>query len=388
MPVINRTADLQTELTAWRHDFHRHPELAYEEQRTADLVALRLEAMGIDVVRGLGGTGVLGIIEGKGVSSTRAVGLRADMDALPILETSGVDYPSENPGVMHACGHDGHTSMLLGAARLLAENRNFSGKVYLIFQPAEEGGAGAARMMADGLFRDYPMQAVFALHNLPGLPVGNMALCQGPAMASSDTFYMTISGRGGHAALPHKAVDPVLIASQLIVAAQALVSRQTDPLKSAVLSVCQLEAGHTTNVIPQEVKLAGTIRTLDPDVRSATVASFERLATSLVDGFGGQVTIQWEEDAYPATINHDSQMALSQRAAEAVVGPERLDTKAQPLMASEDFAFMLNEVPGSYAFLGNGDSAGLHDPAYVFNDEAMPYGVSYLVRIAEEALRE
>lgn len=387
MPVLNRTADLQAELTAWRHDFHRHPELAYEEQRTADLVAQRLEAMGVDVVRGLGGTGVLGIIEGKGPASDRAVGLRADMDALPILEASGVDYPSKTPGVMHACGHDGHTSMLLGAARLLAENRNFSGKVYLIFQPAEEGGAGAARMMADGLFSDYPMQSVFALHNLPGLPLGHIALCDGPAMASSDTFHMTVTGHGGHAALPHKAVDPVLIASQLIVAAQALVSRQTDPLKSAVLSICQVTAGHTTNVIPQEVKLGGTIRTLDPEVRSATVTSFERLATSLVEGFGAQVAIEWEDDAYPATINHASQMALSQKAAAEVVGSERVDAKAVPLMASEDFAFMLNEVPGTYAFLGNGESAGLHDPAYVFNDEAMPYGVSYLVKLAEETLK-
>ncbi len=333
-----------------------------------------------------GGTGVLGIIEGKGPANGRAVGLRADMDALPIVETSGVDYPSENPGVMHACGHDGHTTMLLGAAKLLTENRNFSGRVYLIFQPAEEGGAGAARMMADGLFRDYPMQAIYALHNLPGLPLGHIALCDGPAMASSDTFHMTITGRGGHAAMPHKAIDPVLIASHFIVAAQALVSRHTDPLKSAVLSVCQVAAGQTTNVIPQDVKLGGTIRTLDPDVRRATVESFERLATSLVQGFGGQVAIKWEEDAYPATINHDNQMAISQQAAAEVVGAERVDPKAPPLMASEDFAFMLDAVPGTYAFLGNGPSAGLHDPAYVFNDEAMPFGVSYLVTLAQRAL--
>ncbi len=386
MPVLNRTADLQQTLEAWRHDFHQHPELGNEEHRTAGLVAERLEAMGIEAVRGVGGTGVVGIIKGKGPDSGQAIGLRADMDALPITENSGLPFSSQNPGVMHACGHDGHTTMLLGAAQILAETRNFSGHVYLIFQPAEEGGGGAEKMVKDKLFQRFPMQAVFGLHNEPGLAVGRMSLCQGAAMASADTFTMTISGRGGHAALPHLANDPVVIAAQFIVAVQGLVSRGTDAQQSAVISICQFEAGHAANVIPHQVQLGGTIRTLDASVRKQTVDAFTRLAEGLVQGYGASVEINWTDSSCPVTYNDPRHHDVSVRAAEAVVGAEHLNDKAAPMMASEDFAVMLDEVPGSYIFMGNGDGAGVHEPEYQFCDEAMPVGVSYFVKLVEEAL--
>lgn len=386
MPVLNRTADLQETLVAWRHDFHQNPELGNQETRTSRLVAERLEAMGIEVVRGIGGTGVVGVIQGRGADTGQAIGLRADMDALPITEATGLDYASQNPGVMHACGHDGHTTMLLGAAQILAETRNFSGKVYVIFQPAEEGGGGAEKMVKDGLFQRFPMQAVFGLHNEPGLPVGQMSLCQGATMASADTFTMTITGRGGHAALPHLANDPVVIAGQFIVAVQGLVSRSTDAQQSAVISICQFEAGHAANVIPREVHLGGTIRTLDADVRKQTVAAFERLAQGLTQGYGAQVAIEWTDSSCPVTFNDPRHHDVSVRAAEAVVGAERLNAAAAPMMASEDFAFMLDEVAGSYIFMGNGDGAGVHEPDYQFCDEAMPVGVSYFVKLTEEAL--
>ncbi len=386
MPVVNRVVDMQEEIAAWRRDLHANPEVGYDVQRTAGIVADKLRQFGCDeVVPGIGQTGVVGVIRGRKGGSGRVIALRADMDALPIDEITGLPYASKSPGKMHACGHDGHTAMLLGAAKYLCETRNFGGEVVLVFQPAEEGGAGAKAMLDDGLLERWRVQEVYAMHNMPGIPVGQFGITKGPIMAAADRLYLDIEGRGSHAAKPHLAIDPVLIGCQFGNAVQAVVARNVDPLEAAVVSICMFHAGDTFNVIPQTASLTGTIRTLKSQVREHV---FERL-TGLAEGLGRQHGARLKltlETGYPATVNHSAQTDFAAEVAGGVAGTEGVDSAVPPMMGGEDFAFMLQERPGALIFLGNGDSAGLHHPGYDFNDEAIPAGVSYWVRLAETAM--
>ena len=387
MPVVNRIAAMHNEIAGWRHDLHAHPELLYEVHRTAASVAEKLKAFGCDeVVSGLGKTGVVGVIRGrKGGAAKRTIALRADMDALPIEEATDVPYKSTVPGKMHACGHDGHTAMLLGASKYLAETRNFSGTAVVIFQPAEEGGAGAKAMLDDGLLERFGIEEVFGMHNFPGLPVGHFAIRRGPLMAAADRLYIDIEGRGGHAAKPHHAVDPILVGAQLINQLQSIVSRNVDPLDAAVVSICMFQAGHTDNVIPQTAHLCGTARSLTPEVQDLV----ERRIREIVDGtarlYGAKASLTYRRD-YPVTRNHERQTAFAANIAAEIAGQERVDVETPPIMGAEDFSFMLNARPGALIFVGNGDSAGLHHPAYDFNDEIIPIGASYWARLVETAL--
>jgi amidohydrolase len=387
MPVINRIAAMQDEIAGWRHDFHAHPELLYEMHRTAASVAAKLRAFGCDeVVTGLGRTGVIGVIRGrKRPQAGRTIGLRADMDALPIEEATDVPYKSTAPGKMHACGHDGHTAMLLAATKYLAETRNFAGTAVVIFQPAEEGGAGAKAMLEDGLLDRFPIEEVFGMHNFPGLPVGHFAIRPGPMMAAADRLYIDIEGMGGHAAKPHLAIDPILVGAQMINQMQSVVSRNVDPLDAAVVSICMFQAGHTDNVIPQTARLCGTARSLTPQVRDL----LERRLHEIVEGtarlHGARAKLTYKRD-YPVTSNHERQTAFAASVAAEIAGSERVDADAPPMMGAEDFSFMLQARPGAFIFVGNGPSAGLHHPAYDFNDEAIPLGASYWARLVETAL--
>jgi len=389
MPILNRVAELHAEIAAWRRDLHAHPELLYDVHRTASTVADKLRTFGCDeVVTGIGRTGVVGVIHGRRADAAdqrRTIGLRADMDALPIVEETNVPYQSTVPGRMHACGHDGHTAMLLGAAKYLAETRNFAGTAVVIFQPAEEGGGGGRAMVQDGLLERFSIQEVFGMHNTPGLPVGHFAIRQGPIMASADRLRIEIEGLGGHAAKPHLGVDPVLVGAQIINQIQSIVSRNTDPLDAAVVSITLFQAGSTDNVIPQNALLRGTARSLSADVRD----TLERRLYEIVEGtarvYGATAKLTYQRD-YPVTINHERQTAFAAAVATDVAGPERVETDTRPMMGAEDFSFMLNERPGSYIFVGNGSSAGLHHPAYDFNDEAIPAGTSYWIRLVERAL--
>jgi hippurate hydrolase len=389
MPILNRVAEMHAEIAAWRRDLHAHPELLYDVHRTASTVADKLRSFGCDeVVTGIGRTGVVGVIRGGPADATdprRTIGLRADMDALPIAEETNVPYQSTVPGKMHACGHDGHTAMLLGAAKYLAETRNFAGTAVLIFQPAEEGGGGGRAMVQDGLLERFSIQEVFGMHNTPGRPVGDFAIRPGPIMASADRLRIEIEGHGGHAAKPHLGVDPVLVGAQIINQIQSIVSRNTDPLDAAVVSITLFQAGNTDNVIPQNALLRGTARSLSADVRD----TLERRLYEIVEGtarvYGATAKLTYQRD-YPVTINHERQTAFAAAVATDVVGPERVETDTRPMMGAEDFSFMLNERPGSYIFVGNGSSAGLHHPAYDFNDEAIPAGTSYWIRLVETAL--
>ncbi|MCL4766600.1 MAG: amidohydrolase [Hyphomicrobiaceae bacterium] len=386
MPVVNRVAAMQEELAAWRRDLHANPEVGYDVQRTAGIVAEKLRAFGCDeVVAGIGRTGVVGVIRGRGYGSGRVIGLRADMDALPIKEITGLPYASRTAGRMHACGHDGHTVMLLGAARYLCETRNFAGDAVLVFQPAEEGGAGAKAMLDDGLLERWRIQQVYGMHNMPGIPVGQLGITKGPIMAAADRLYLDIEGRGSHAAKPHLSIDPVLIGCQFGNAVQAVVARNVDPLEAAVVSICMFHAGDAFNVIPQTASLVGTIRTLKPEVRERV---FERL-TALADGLGRQHDARLDlklETGYPATVNHAAETDFAAEVAQSVAGAQNVDTAVPPMMGGEDFAFMLQERPGAFIFIGNGDSAGLHNPGYDFADAAIPVGVSYWVRLIESAM--
>lgn len=386
MPVVNRVAAMQEEITAWRRDLHAHPEVGYDVQRTAGIVAEKLKAFGCDeVVPGIGRTGVVGVIRGRKPGSGRVIGLRADMDALPIDEITGLSHASKTPGKMHACGHDGHTSMLLGAAKYLCETRNFSGEAVLIFQPAEEGGAGAKAMLDDGLMERWRIQEVYGMHNMPGIPAGQFAITKGPIMAAADRLYLDIEGRGSHAAKPHLSIDPILIGCQFGNAVQAVVARNVDPLEAAVVSICMFHAGNAFNVIPQTASLVGTIRTLKPEVRDEV---FDRL-TRLADGLGQQHGAELKltlETGYPPTVNHPRQTDFAAEVAGSVAGAQGIDTAVAPMMGGEDFSFMLQERPGAFIFIGNGDSAGLHHPGYDFNDAAIPAGVSYWVRLVESAM--
>jgi len=389
MPILNRVAEMHAEIAAWRRDLHAHPELLYDVHRTAGTVADKLKSFGCDeVVTGIGRTGVVGVIHGHradAANQRRTIGLRADMDALPIAEETNVPYRSTVPGKMHACGHDGHTAMLLGAAKYLAETRNFAGTAVVIFQPAEEGGGGGRAMVQEGLLDRFSIQEVFGMHNTPGLPVGHFAIRQGPIMASADRLRIEIEGHGGHAAKPHLGVDPVLVGAQIVNQIQSIVSRNTDPLDAAVVSITLFQAGNTDNVIPQNALLRGTARSLSADVRDM----LERRLYEIVEGtarvYGATAKLTYLRD-YPVTINHEQQTAFAAAVATDVAGPERVETDSRPMMGAEDFSFMLNERPGSYIFVGNGNSAGLHHPAYDFNDETIPAGTSYWVRLVETAL--
>nr|WP_109119655.1 M20 aminoacylase family protein [Azospirillum sp. TSO22-1] len=376
-------AALAPAMTAWRRDLHAHPELGFEEHRTADAVAESLEAWGIDVHRGLAGTGVVGTIHGR-APSPRAIALRADLDALPIPEATGVPHASRHAGVMHACGHDGHTAMLLGAARHLAVTRSFAGTVHLVFQPAEEGRGGGLRMVEDGLFDRFPVDAVYGLHNWPDLPAGTFAVHPGPVMAACDQFTVRIRGKGGHAAMPHHGVDPVLVAAHLVTAVQSLVSRGTDPLDGAVLSVTRMEAGTTFNVIPDTAELHGTIRTFQPATRARLHEQLGRLVAGISGALGAEATLEIDARA-PPTINTRSEADLAAAAAEAVAGPANVRRDAAPSMTAEDFGYMLAKRPGAYVWLGAG-SRPLHSPGYDFDDSVLATGAAYWVALAERAL--
>ncbi|AEQ50468.1 M20 aminoacylase family protein [Pelagibacterium halotolerans] len=385
MPIINRVAEFHADIAAWRQHLHANPELLYDVHETAGFVSEQLKAFGVDeVVTGIGRTGVVGVIRGKG-DSDRVVGLRADMDALPITERTGKSYASGNTGKMHACGHDGHTAMLLGAARYLAETRNFDGTVIVIFQPAEEGGGGGRLMVEDGLMERFGISQVFGMHNMPGIPLGEFAIRTGGIMAGTDQFAIDIEGHGGHAAMPHLAVDPVIVSAHIISGLQTLVSRSVDPIRSAVLSVTTVNAGTAYNVIPRTARLTGTVRTLDEDVRAQMEEGIKHLAPQLARAFGASATVKWMR-GYPVTVNAPEQTVFAAEVAREIVGEERVNDAVDPTMGGEDFAYMLNARPGSYIFLGNGDSADLHTDTYDFNDEAIPMGVSYWVRLAERAL--
>jgi hippurate hydrolase len=386
MPIINRVAEFQREIAEWRQDFHRNPELQYDVQRTAGRVAELLKGFGVDeVVTGIGRTGVVGVIKGRNGGEGRVIGLRADMDALPITERTGKPYASTVSGKMHACGHDGHTAMLLGAAKYLAETRNFAGTAIVIFQPAEEGGAGGRAMLQDGLVERFKIEEFYGLHNLPGLPAGQFGIREGGIMAATDEFNITIEGKGGHAALPHNTVDPVVVSAQLILALQSIVSRNVDPMREAVLSVTMLEAGQAFNVIPRSVKLTGTIRTLDETVRKFMEERLRTVTNGIVSTFGATATINYR-NGYPVTVNAPRPTAFAADVARSVSGAERVDADADGTMGGEDFAYMLQARPGAYIFLGNGPSTELHTDTYDFNDEIIPVGVSYWAKLVEAAL--
>lgn len=385
MPVLNRAAETQAEIAAWRRHLHQHPELLYDVHETAKFVEEKLKSFGCDHVEtGIGRSGVVAVIKGRHGDGP-AIGLRADMDALPITETSGAEWASKNPGKAHSCGHDGHTSMLLGAAQYLSETRNFRGAAVLIFQPAEEGGAGGLAMVRDGLMERFGIAEVYGVHNMPGIPVGQFAICKGPIMAATDEFDLSITGRGGHAAQPHRGIDPVLTGSQLVLALQGIVSRNTDPLDSLVISVTKFIAGDTHNVIPETAMLSGTVRSLKKETRAFAERRIREAAAGIAAVSGAEIAVRYQNN-YPVTFNHDAQTEFAARVAAQVAGESKVATGIAPMMAAEDFSYMLEARPGAYIFLGNGDSPGLHHPAYDFNDEAIPYGVSYFASLIETAL--
>ncbi|MFT4151426.1 MAG: M20 aminoacylase family protein [Paracoccaceae bacterium] len=385
MPVRNRFAELLPEITGWRRDFHEYPELMYDLPRTSGRVAELLRSFGVDeVVEGIGRTGLVAVIRGRSDTRGRTIGLRADMDALPIPERTGLPYASKTPGKMHACGHDGHTSILLGTAKYLAETRNFDGTVVCIFQPAEEGGAGGLAMVQDGLMDRFGIDEVYGLHNAPGLPVGQFAIRPGPLQASADEFRITVTGKGGHAAEPHKAVDTTLVACQIVVALQSVVSRNIDPLESLVLTVGTFRTDSSaSNVIPQQAVMEGTVRALDAAMRDLAEARVKAIATATAQAYGATAEVVYER-GYPVTVNSPEHTEFAALAAEAVAGSVIRDIK--PIMPAEDFSYMLEARPGAYIFLGNGDSAMCHHPAYDFNDQAIPAGCSYFVTLVETRL--
>jgi hippurate hydrolase len=390
MKLLDSIVAQAANLATLRRDIHAHPELCFEERRTADLIARTLTEWGIPVHRGLGGTGVVGILQHG--TSKRAIGLRADMDALPLQESNTFAHASRHAGKMHACGHDGHTATLLAAAQHLAQYRQFDGTVYLIFQPAEEGGAGANEMIRDGLFEQFPMDAVFGMHNWPGLRVGTFALSPGPVMASSNEFKITIRGKGGHAAMPHNATDPVLVACQMVQAFQTIISRNLKPIDAGVISVTMIHAGHASNVIADSCELQGTVRTFTLEVLDQIEARMREVAQHTCAAFGARCEFEFERN-YPPTINAEREVAFARRVMAEIVGEEQV-LKQEPTMGAEDFAFMLQAKPGAYCFIGNGDGVHrdighgggpctLHNPSYDFNDELIPLGATYWVRLAE-----
>jgi len=384
MPIKNRFAELYPTIVEWRHDFHRNPELQYELPKTAAKVADLLRSFGCDeVVEGVGKSGVVGVIHGQVDTSRRVIGLRADMDALPIDEKSDVLYKSEVPGVMHACGHDGHTSMLLGAAQYLCETRNFDGKAAVIFQPAEEGGAGAKAMIDDGLVTRFNIDEFYGIHNMPGIETGKFAIRQGPLMASADRFKIILTGKGGHAAMPHLAVDTTLVAAQILVNLNLIVSRSIDPLKRVVVTAGTFKTDSSAlNVIANTVELEGSVRSLDEDMRDLVQERLSQVAEGTAAANQCEITIEYER-GYPITDNNEE---ATQHAISVASSVSEVDTDIPPIMPSEDFAYMLMEKPGAFIFLGNGDSQMLHNPEYIFDDEAIPFGSSWYAGMVEERL--
>ena len=388
MPIINRIAEFHREMTEWRQDLHAHPELALQETRTSGVVQAKLKEFGVDeIITGMARTGVVGVIRGQGASD-RAIGLRADMDALPILEETGAPYASQNQGVMHACGHDGHTTMLLGAAKYLAETRNFDGTVYVIFQPAEENLAGGEIMVKEGLFERCPMEMVFGMHNWPQMPAGTFAWRNGPVMAAVANIEITITGKGTHGAQPHFGIDPIVVASHIVTALQTIVARTIEPVEGGVVTIGHINGGHTYNVIPETVRMLGTARWFDARVGDQLEDGVRRLATGIAESFGAKADVVFSR-AYPATVNDADATTLARRAAATVAGEARVMHMQKPTMGGEDFSFMLNAKQGSYIMLGGGrgkDDAMVHHPRYDFNDEILPVGASYWVTLAEQLL--
>jgi hippurate hydrolase len=383
MPVINRIAEFGDQITRWRQDFHAHPELLYDVRRTAGKVADLLREFGVDeIITGIGKTGVVGLIRGRKTNSSKVIGLRADMDALPMDEASDLPYASKNAGKMHACGHDGHTAMLLGAAKYLCETRNFNGTAALIFQPAEEGGAGARAMINDGLMERFGINEVYGLHNYPGMKVGQFGMRTGALLAAADFLEFTITGKGGHAAKPQSCIDPIIAGAAVVQALQTFVSRNVDPLQPVVVSITRFNSGTTDNVIPPQAKLAGTVRSMDRQVGDLAERRIQEIITEVAAAYGCTTRINYSRE-YPPTINHAAQTAFAGQVAASIVGEANVNMDMTPVMGGEDFSFMLEERPGAFVFIGNGKSAGLHHPAYDFNDAAIPYGVSYLVELAQ-----
>jgi hippurate hydrolase len=391
MPKADRIQAIAPEIAEIRRDFHRYPELLFDVHRTAGIVAEKLKSYGVDeIVTGIGRTGVVGVIRGRGNASGKSgsgkvIGLRADMDALPIHEETNLPHRSTIEGKMHACGHDGHTAMLLGAAKYLAETRDFDGTAIVIFQPAEEGGGGGREMCQEGLMERFGIQEVYGMHNMPGLPIGSFAVRKGPMMAAADRFGIKLEGRGGHAAKPHETIDPLIGACQIVSALQSIVSRNADPLESLVVSVTAISAGQAYNVIPQHAEIKGTVRTLSKEMRDLAEARFRTIVTSVAQAFQLTCTIDYER-GYPVTFNHATQTDFVTGLAGSLFGAGSIDTTVPPTMGAEDFSFMLEERPGSYIFMGNGDSAGLHHPAYEFNDAAIPVGMTYWAGLVETAM--
>lgn len=383
MPVVNRIADMSADMAAWRQHLHTIPELGLECHKTAAFVAERLREFGVDALHeGIAKTGIVAIIEGRGEGPT--IGLRADMDGLPIIEETGVAYASTHEGKMHACGHDGHTAMLLGAAKYLAETRNFAGKVALIFQPAEEDGGGGEVMVQEGIMDRFGIDQVFAIHNAPGKVFGSFNTRTGPIMAAADTFHIRITGKGGHAARPHDTIDPVVAACSLVQALQTIVSRNRNPLDQLVISVTQIHTGTTDNVIPSECYINGTVRTFDKAVQALAVKRMQQIVDGHAASFG--LTAELEiEFGYPPTVNHADQVAFAAEVADEVAGEAGVNPDIDPVMGAEDFSYMLEARPGAYLMLGQGDSAGVHHPKYNFNDEIAPIGASFFARLVERA---
>lgn len=381
MPVINRIAEFHDDMTAWRRHLHADPELGFDTHNTSAFVAEKLRAFGVDeVVTGIGRTGVVGVINGSGEGPV--IGLRADMDALPIEEVRDLSYKSKNAGKMHACGHDGHMTMLLGAARYLAETRNFSGKVVVVFQPAEEGGGGGLEMVRDGLMERFEIGQIYAIHNWPGTPTGRIEMREGAIMAASDQFDITVTGRGAHAAMPHQGIDPVLVAAQIAQGLQTIVSRRANPEDALVITITQIHAGDAYNVIPETAVMKGTVRTLKPGLNDWAAAEMERIVTHTAEAFGAEAHLDYIK-SYPVTVNDAESVAFAAKVAAGVaIG---VDADAPASMGAEDFAYMLEERPGAYVFLGQGDTAGLHHPEYDFNDEISPIGASFFARLVETA---
>ncbi|MUO78392.1 amidohydrolase [Agrobacterium vitis] len=385
MPILNRASALQEEVAGWRRHLHQTPELLFDVHQTAAFVTQKLKEFGCDVVEtGIGRTGVVGIIKGNRGEGT-TIGMRADMDALPITEITGAPWASTVPGKMHACGHDGHTAMLLGAAKHLAETRNFAGSVAVIFQPAEEGGGGGLAMVQDGMMDRFGISQVFGMHNAPGVPLGDFAIRKGSLMAASDTFEIVIKGKGSHAAQPHMSVDPVLVSAHVIIALQSIVSRGVDPLESLVISVTTTHGGDAYNVIPMDVTLTGTVRTLLPQIRDFAEKRVQEVASATAMAHGAIAEVHYHR-GYPVTFNHAQETEFAASVAARISGENRVKTDMAPKMGAEDFSYMLESRPGAFIFLGVGDTANLHHPAYDFNDEAIPYGISYWVELAETGL--
>lgn len=385
-PIPNSIAAMQPDLTEWRRDLHRNPELGYQEHRTASVIAEKLSSWGFDAIEtGIAKTGIVGVLHGRN-GPGEAILLRTDMDALPILEETGHDHASQNTGVMHACGHDGHMTMLLGAAKHLSETRNFDGTVYFCFQPAEEVGAGAQTMIEEGMFDRYPARAVFGMHNFPGLPVGCFAVRPGPVMASGDEFIIRIRGAGGHAAYPHLTCDPLVAGAQIVTALQTVVSRKVDPLKPAVVSIATFNCGTVCNVIADEAEIRGTTRSFDPEVDRTIQDEMRRICTEVGSAMGVTVEFDGGNMYYPPTVNDPAEAEFATRVLRDVVGDERVMTELPPSMGSEDFSFMSQAKPGCFIGIGNGDSTGLHTATYDFDDNAAPFGVAYWTRLVETAL--